>query len=155
MTSSKNRRCGKSISACCRSQLMLSWSVRFIIVGTGGGGYLDRNYSLLAAKVSPNGISKARELRDEFSNSVPADPEFEAAFRSHSISNSEIARYVCRSLEAHKRGEPNPSVAFFENTQSSNLEHVLPRNPGPDWKIAPDVAKAYFKRIGNLCRSRR
>jgi hypothetical protein len=131
-------------------QLMLSWSVRFIIVGTGGGGYLDRNYSLLAAKVSPKGISKARELRDEFSNSVPADPEFEAAFRSHSISNSEIARYVCRSLEAHKRGEPHPSVAFFENTQSSNLEHVLPRIPGPDWKIAPDVAKAYFKRIGNL-----
>jgi hypothetical protein len=130
--------------------IMLSWSVRFLIVGTGGGGYLDTNYGRAAAKVSNGLIPNARSLRDEFAQIAPNDSQFEAAFRAHSITNAEIARYVCRSIEAHMRNEPHPSIAFFENTNSSNLEHVLPRWPTVEWGVPHDVARAYFKRIGNL-----
>jgi hypothetical protein len=61
---------------------MLSWSMRFLVVGRGGGGFLDRNYAELASKVSPSGISRARDLRVKFADQVPANPEFEAAFQS-------------------------------------------------------------------------
>jgi uncharacterized protein with ParB-like and HNH nuclease domain len=131
-------------------QLMLSWSVRFLVVGTGGGGYLDRNYGLAAAKISNGSIAKARELRTEFANIAPTDGEFETAFRTHSIANAEIARYVCRSLEGGLREERHPAITYFDNTDTFNLEHVLPRNPSDEWDIEPDLARAFYKRIGNL-----
>jgi hypothetical protein len=133
-------------------QLMLSWSVRFIVVGAGGGGTMERNYGLLAQRVSlPSSditkITKARELRGALD--APTDPQFEAAFRTYSISNSEIARYIMRSLEAHKRSEREPGIQFFENPNTLNLEHILPREAS-GWSIPADVAKGYFKRVGNL-----
>jgi hypothetical protein len=131
-------------------QVMLSWSVRFLIVGTGGGGYLDTNYGRAASKISARLVTTARGLRDEFAQIAPNDAQFETAFRTHSITNAEIARYVCRSIEAHLRNERFSSIVFFENTNSSNLEHVLPRWPSAEWNIPHDVARAYFKRIGNL-----
>ena len=89
----------------------------------------------------------ARDLRDALD--VPADPQFQSAFRSYSISSSEIARYVCRSLEAYLRGENEPATTFFENASTLNLEHILPRS-ADRWDISPDIAKGYYKRVGNL-----
>jgi Protein of unknown function DUF262/Protein of unknown function (DUF1524) len=130
-------------------RIMLSWSMRFLIVGTGGGGYLDRNYGQAAAKISRGEIKSVKELRDEISN-VPVDTQFEASFSGHTISDADIARYVCRSLEAAKRGEANPQIAFFDNPGSNNLEHILPRKPNSDWEMPQDIMRAYYKRIGNL-----
>ncbi len=40
---------------------------------------------------------------------------------------------------------PNP------DTEIVTLEHVLPENPGKNWgKIDPEVAQAFYRRIGNL-----
>jgi len=33
-------------------RLMLSWSVRFLVVGSGGGGTIERNYGVLSQQVS-------------------------------------------------------------------------------------------------------
>lgn len=131
-------------------RLMTSWSMRFLVVGTGGGGLLDRNYGVLAEKVSNGAIGNTKELRIAMEGIVPNDAQFEASFRAHSISDAETARYICRSLEAAERGEPNPSIMFFENTSSFNLEHILPRKPQPESGIDPDTARAFHKRLGNL-----
>lgn len=128
-------------------RLMLSWSVRFIVVGSAGGGTLERNYGLLAQRVSSAEITKARELRQSLE--APTDPQFEAAFRTYSVSNSEIARYILRALEAQKRSEREPAIQYFENPNTLNLEHILPRN-SDGWAVPADVAKGYFKRVGNL-----
>ena len=53
-------------------------------------------------------------------------------------------------MEAKERGEKEPQIVFFENPTAANLEHVLPRTPSSGWKIPTDVARAYYKRIGNL-----
>ena len=38
-----------------------------------------------------------------------------------------------------------------DNKELVNLEHILPENPGKNWgKIDPEVAKAFYKRIGNM-----
>lgn len=131
-------------------RLMLSWSVRFLMAGTGGGGFLDRHYGIAAQKVSNGHLRNAKELREHFATIVPNDVQFMSAFSAHSISDSEIARYICRSMEAKHRNEKNPQIVFFENPSAANLEHILPRTPSRDWKIPADVARAYYKRIGNL-----
>jgi len=128
-------------------RLMLSWSVRFIVVGSAGGGTLERNYGLIAQRVSSAEITKARELRQSLD--APTDPQFESAFRTYSVSNSEIARYILRALEAYKRSEREPAIQYFENPNTLNLEHILPRNSN-GWAVPADVAKGYFKRVGNL-----
>ena len=128
-------------------QLMLSWSMRYLVIGAGGGGSLERNYGLLAQQVSMGKINKARDLRDALEG--PTDPQFEAAFRTYSISNSQIARYVCRSFEAHVRGENEPATVYFENASTLNLEHILPREAS-GWGIPADIAKGYHNRVGNL-----
>jgi hypothetical protein len=129
-------------------RLMLSWSIRFLIVGTGGGGYLDRNYGQASSKISKGAITNAKELREEIT--VPPDAQFEAAFAGHTISNTDIGKYVCRSLEGAKRAEKNPQIAFFDNPASSNLEHIIPQRPSAEWKLSKDIMRAYYKRVGNL-----
>ncbi len=128
-------------------RLMLSWSVRFLVVGAGGGGTLERNYGILSQKVSDGEIKKAREMRDALE--ALTDPQFESAFCAYCISNAEIARYVCRSLEGYLRSEIEPAVIYFENVATANLEHVMPR-VADGWDVPPDVAKGYFNRVGNL-----
>ena len=128
-------------------RLMLSWSVRFLVVGSGGGGTIERNYGLLSQQVSSGKINMARELRDALD--APTDLQFQTAFRAYSISNSQIARYVCRSFEAHLRGENEPATIFFENASTLNLEHVLPR-ASEGWDLPLDIAKGYHNRAGNL-----
>ena len=129
------------------ARLMLSWSMRFIVVGSSGGGTIERNYGLLAQRVSKGEVTKARELRTELA--APTDRQFLTAFLSYSISNAEIARYVLRSLEAYKRREREPAITFFENPAILNLEHILPRTP-TGWNVSAEVAKGYFKRVGNM-----
>jgi hypothetical protein len=128
-------------------RLMLSWSMRYLVIGAGGGGSLERNYGLLAQQISSGAINKARDLRDALA--APTDPQFETAFRAYNISNSQIARYVCRSFEAHLRGENEPATIYFENASTLNLEHILPREPA-GWNIPTDIAKGYHNRVGNL-----
>lgn len=128
-------------------RLMLSWSVRFLVVGGSGGGTIERNYGLLSQQVSSGKIKMARDLREALD--APGDPQFQTAFRAYSISNSQIARYVCRSFEAHLRSENEPATIFFENAATLNLEHVMPR-AADGWDVPPDIAKGYHNRTGNL-----
>ena len=58
-------------------KLILSWSVRFLIAGGGGGGVLDRQYSLRASEVSARDIDTARALRESMKEFVPNDELFE------------------------------------------------------------------------------
>lgn len=128
-------------------RLMLSWSVRYLVVGGSGGGTIERNYGMLSQQVSSGKIKMARDLREALD--APADPQFQTAFRAYSISNSQIARYVCRSFEAYLRGENEPATIFFENSATLNLEHIMPRS-AEGWDVPPDIAKGYHNRAGNL-----
>ena len=129
---------------------MLSWSVRFLVVGSGGGGYLDRNYGDVASEITGGRIKTAHDLKSRMATVVPSDSQFTASFRTHNISKAVIARYILRSLEAALREEDEPQVMYYEMTETNNLEHILPRNPSADWSVPTDVAIAYFKRIGNM-----
>lgn len=131
-------------------QLFLSWSVRFLISGGGGGGKLDRYYGLQAKEVSDGKIKTAAALAKAMEDVVPTDAKFEEAFARASVSKGSLARYYLRSIELHRANDPHPQFLINEDPNAVNLEHVLPITPGPDWKVPADTAAVYYKRLGNM-----
>jgi hypothetical protein len=130
-------------------RLCVSWSVRFLIVGRGGGGLLDRNYGLAAQRIGTGAVKTAAELARSM-DFIPTDTEFEAAFGVARVSQSHLAKYYLRALELQVKGDPEPEL--IPNTDEIiNLEHVLPENPGSHWPdVDPDTADAMRRRLGNM-----
>jgi len=132
-------------------RMFVCWSVRFLIVG-GRGGFLDRNYAVLASQVGNRTIKNATSLAEAAAKDiVPKDAEFEAAFSSAQVSQSRLARYYLRAIENSRKQQPDPEWVASDDTKGVNLEHVLPEVPGSAWpNVTDDDAVAYWRRIGNL-----
>jgi hypothetical protein len=131
-------------------KLMVSWSVRFLIAGGGGGGVLDKNYGVRARDVSRGGITTAKQLREIMIDVVPNDEVFKKAFATASIRKTNLARYYLRAIELYLRDERQPQLLPNDDTASVNLEHILPVTPSADWDISDDEASAYYRRLGNM-----
>lgn len=132
-------------------ELCLSWSVRFLVAGGGGGGVRDRHYGLRAKEVSAGEIKTAKELSRRMEQYIPSDTKFEDSFTRHQVSKAVLARYYLHSLENFKRGKTKPQVGYFEVPESSvNLEHVMADKPCDTWPISLDDAQAYPKRLSNM-----
>lgn len=129
---------------------MVSWSVRFLIAGGGGGGVLDRSYGLRARDVTRGEIQTARQLREKMADVVPGDTAFARAFATASVRKTNLARYYLRALETYMSGEKQPQLLPNDDISAVNLEHILPVNPGEGWDIPEEVAAAYYRRIGNM-----
>jgi Protein of unknown function DUF262/Protein of unknown function (DUF1524) len=128
---------------------IVSWSVRFLIYGGAGGGTLERYYSERAANVWAGKITTTSALRADMRNVLPTDVEFLNAFSTARVSRPHLARYYLRSMEAKAAGS-DPCLIPNPDTDAVSLEHVLPENPDSGWGVAPDVAEAFYKRMGNL-----
>jgi len=130
--------------------MFLSWSVRFLIVGGGGGGKLDRYYGLRAKEITEGGISSARALAESMTEVVPGDRQFEEEFSRASVSKSNLARYYLRAIEAYRARDPLPQLLINEDPNAVNLEHILPVTPSKDWNVDVETLAAFHKRIGNM-----
>jgi Protein of unknown function DUF262/Protein of unknown function (DUF1524) len=130
-------------------KMLISWSVRFLIVG-GRGGLLDINYAQMAVNVWKGVILDAYALSSAMNGVVPNDAVFEAVFAEARVSQAFLARYYLRALE--KRAADQPEPEWVPNSEDSiNLEHVLPETPGPGWAhIDDETAAAFYKRLGNM-----
>jgi hypothetical protein len=132
-------------------RLFVSWSVRFLIAGGGGGGVLDRHYGLRAKEVTEGSVTTAKELAAKMVNVVRNDVDFRTAMLTHRVSKSPLARYYLRALELKMQGEPNPELGgVLEDTVLFNLEHVMPLIPGDGWELDPEILQANNKRLGNM-----
>lgn len=131
-------------------KLFVFWSVRFLVVG-GRGGLLDRNYALRAQSVGNGKTKTTAELQSAMIEVIPTDALFEAAFAEARVSQIFLGRYYLRALEMKSKNDPEPELVPHDDENVINLEHVLPANPGENWpEIDPDVAAAYYKRLGNM-----
>jgi hypothetical protein len=131
-------------------KLLLSWSVRFLISGGGGGGQLDRYYGLRAMEIHNRQITTARSLRETMQTVVPNNEVFGRAFTNASVRRSQIARYYLRAIEILLEGENNPEMVPSQDVNVLNLEHILPVTPSAGWNINEEVAAANYKRLGNM-----
>jgi hypothetical protein len=132
-------------------RLFVSWSVRFLIAGGGGGGTMERNYSIRAVQIREGKIATTAALAKSMVGVAKNDSEFEEAFATARVSQAHLARYYLRTLEDQAKGLIDQEYVPNKDQHVINLEHVLPQVPGPNWAhIKGDEAEAYYRRIGNL-----
>ncbi|MER8411923.1 DUF262 domain-containing HNH endonuclease family protein [Mesorhizobium sp. M0510] len=131
-------------------QKMVSWAVRFLIAGGGGGGVMDRSYGMRARDVTRGTITTAAQLSAEMAGVIPSDTLFQSAFSTANVRKTNLARYYLRALELHVKAERNPQFLPSDDTAAVNLEHILPVNPSPDWDISQEAAAVFHKRLGNM-----
>ena len=132
-------------------RVMVSWAVRFLIVGSLGGGSLGDFYAQRATEVRNGTILTAKQLLEAMQTVVPNDKQFIASFENASVSRANFARYYLRVLERQARNDPQPALDVSSNQDYVTLEHILPQNPSNAWGfLDSETVRAYFNRIGNL-----
>jgi Protein of unknown function (DUF1524) len=130
-------------------QMFISWSVRFLIVGGGGGGKLDRYYGTRAQQVTIRKIKTAKELEESMQDVIPRNKQFQDEFGRADVRAGNLARYYLRAIELYDK-EQLPQLLINEDPDAVNLEHVLPINPSKEWKIDGETAATFHKRLGNM-----
>ncbi len=114
--------------------LLVSWSVRWFVVGGGGAGVTERLYAESAREVSQGSISTAYQIAEKIADRVPTDGDFRAVFSTHTVRRGWLARYYLIALEKTAQEETQPELVPNTDSSEVNLEHVLPRNPtASDW----------------------
>ena len=132
-------------------RLLVNWSVRLLITGTGGAGTTEQSYAETAQKVRQGAIKNSADLYSAVRNIIPTDDQFESAFKIATVSKSKIARYYLQTLERQQKNNVQPEWVPNENEDEVTLEHVMPQTPEGDWaNLDPDMLRTYTKRIGNL-----
>ena len=132
-------------------KLIVSWLVRNLIVGALGGGTLEKTYADKAKDIFDKKIKKATELRESLKVLIPQDKNFKEQFLLATVSKHKLARYYLSSIENFHRGEKNPELLVNMDTDSVNLEHILPQKPEDNWpNFTEEDIITYGRRIGNL-----
>ena len=129
--------------------MLVSWTVRFLICGSGGSGTLESLFSTSAQRISTGEITSAQQLLEVNRQSLPSDQQFGQAFAIASVSKNFLARYYLRSIESFMRDDREFRIS--QHHDDVNLEHVLPQRPENNWRhISDDDASNYYKKLGNL-----
>lgn len=114
--------------------LVVSWSVRWFVVGGGSAGLTERLYATAAKNVTDGAMTTADQISQYFADNVPSDARFERAFQDLTVRRGWLARYYLAALEVAAAGGSEPELVPNQNVEQVNLEHVVPRNPQPeDW----------------------
>lgn len=128
---------------------MVSWSVRFLIVG-GRGGKLDEGYARFANEIHKGKIESDAELKKATEDFIPSDGQFKGAFEVARVSVNKLARYYLRSLETTARSQPNPEWIPNDDVVIS-LEHVMPESWSKEWSgVSKQDVETHSKRLGNM-----
>jgi hypothetical protein len=131
-------------------KLILSWSVRFLVVGGGRSGSIQESYAEIANEIYKGTLSTAKELAAKGIKFVPGDKEFQEAFSTAKVSATHLARYYLRALEQKAINEPEPEFVLNEDATQITLEHIMPQKPEGNWPHIPsDVIDAMVTRLGN------
>ncbi len=130
-------------------RLLVACAVRLAVGGGSKVGRIDREVAERAVRIGKE-ITTTSQLAQAMAAIVPSDAEFEPYFAVATTGRPELARYVLRGLELHKKKDPAPELVPNENQDSISIEHILPKHPGPGWNIDPDVAAGLVNRFGNM-----
>jgi len=126
-------------------------SFRYTVISASGTGNLEKIYTKSALAIRDQ---QAKTPAKVFSFLKPAyvpDDRFVEDFAGKSFGKAPIARYILAEINDHLENDPERMVS--EKTGRISLEHILPKNPGAEWRnaIPPDNNLAdYVDRIGNL-----
>jgi len=129
--------------------MLICWTVRFLIGGSGGSGKLEHFFSTTAQRISAGKITTSRQLYESSRASLPSDAAFRNAFEKANVSKNYLARYYLRAIAT--LDNPNGEYSIGQHHSKVNLEHVLPRKPGKNWNhFTTEDVEIWSKRLGNL-----
>lgn len=133
-------------------RLLVSWTVRGLVVGGIGSGATETVYVNAAVRIREGKISAVAELFEALKDIIPSDERFRSSFAAFAPPTNKIARYYLIALESGERGEEEPELVPNENEEEVNLEHVLPRRPKDgEWDAFDDVEiTEWSPRLGNV-----
>ena len=129
--------------------MVVSW--RYNVICGKQGNEQESVYNRIAVAISQSHICRSAEAIKQLRPVYPEDAEFRAAFtdktlRTTNSRSKKIARFVLFQIERHASG-----TGFDSESARYDLEHVLPENPGDNWRQFDDRQReACTYRLGNL-----
>jgi hypothetical protein len=126
-------------------------SFRYNVIGSQPTNEQERVYNSVAEKLSRQTLTDAGATISALASIYPSDQAFRAAFaekllRTTQSRNKRVVRYILCELE---KKLTNVDLDF--DSDSFNLEHILPENPETGWEaFSDDEIEAMVYRIGNL-----
>lgn len=131
--------------------MLVAWTIRFLICGSGGSGTLEVQYAERAKDITDSKIKNSASLWKAMKAVVPSDDSFRDAFRHATVSKHYLARYYLRVLEAQHRGKTARELIVNPSEEEVTLEHIMPQSRQPHWTgVSEEVHKGLVKRLGNL-----
>lgn len=132
-------------------RLLVSLSVRYLIVGGMRTGTVEETLAAAAHNLSEGKITTAVELAQFLQKVTPNDSRFVESFKIATVSGPHFARYYLRSLEMANKQEPDPYFVPNDDQSIITLEHILPERPQDNWpQFSPEAHSAFCRRIGNM-----
>jgi hypothetical protein len=129
--------------------MLVSWTVRFLICGSGGSGTLEALFSNSAQRISSGEVASARHLLEANRTELPGDQRFEDAVATTRVSKNFLARFYLRAIASFNMDDRE--FRIHQHHDNVNLEHILPQEPDDNWMhISEEDAANYYKRLGNL-----
>jgi hypothetical protein len=132
-----------------RASVMISF--RYNVIGSQPTNEQERVYNAVAEKLARKQLTDTTGVLVAMSSIYPSDDAFRAAFAEKSLRttqsrNKRVIRYILCALERRLTG-----AALDFESDSFNLEHVLPESPEAGWEaFSEDEYEALVYRIGNL-----
>ena len=131
--------------------MLVSWTVRFLIVGKLGGGSLESGYAERAQELSSKRIKTAAQLYEASKGFLAGDSEFEQSFAGARSSAHYLARFYLRVLDKQNTAKEGGELVVNPSVEAVTLEHIMPQARDPHWlRIPVEEHEAYVNRLGNL-----
>ncbi len=126
-------------------------SFRYNVIGSQPTNEQERIYNSVAERISGKQLTEVTAVLNAMSSIYPSDDSFHAYFAEKSIRttqarNRRVVRYILCEMEKRLA---NTALDF--DSDSFNLEHILPENPENGWQaFSEDELEALVYRLGNL-----
>ncbi len=129
--------------------------VRYQLIGGERTGILEIACARVAKMIHEKKIATATDAFKEFKEIYITDSEFQASFTAKQETNNSKIQYLLRGLEREARRIASPGMSDEEDIGILTVEHILPKNPGPEWndvvKTDQSIVEDCVYRLGNMC----
>lgn len=124
----------------------VSWCVRYLLSGITPGA-LESPHGRSAMMISAGTITTVEQLLTAMAGAIPDDSRFQAAVATANVSQARLARYYLSALQLQEDGSAEP---YYVPSDDLTLEHILPENPGKEWKyLQGNAARELLNKLGN------
>lgn len=126
-------------------------SFRYNVISVLQANEQERVYNQAASGISRLELASSSQVLNALSPIYISDESFRAAFankiiRTTQTRNRRIVRYILCELERQLTGQD-----YDFNSDTFNLEHILPQNPGAGWEqFSEEEIEAMAFRLGNM-----